>query len=223
MSKKPPVIKETRNWYKDRYQSVLLQRRLLMGLTVLSMLSTLATVLVIAKLTPLKSVEPFVIQVDSRSGITQVVNPITVREITANESVNNFFIVQYIRARESYNMRDIARNYPIVRVMSASDTIYPRFLQEATPGNPKSPAARLGATGTRSVRFKSISYVKPFVAQARLLIEESTANGGVVQMHRIATVTFEYAKLALTTEERYINPLGFRVTEYRLDEDALPK
>ncbi len=89
--------KESRNWYKDRYQAVLLQRRLLMGISIISMLATLGSVFIIAKLTPLKSVEPFVIQVDSKSGITQTVEPLTAKEITALESVNNYFIVQYLR------------------------------------------------------------------------------------------------------------------------------
>ena len=75
----------------------------------------------------------------------------------------------------------------------------------------------------RSVKFKSISYVKPNQAQVRLLVEETAANGGTLQYHKIATIVFEYAKLDLTEEERYINPLGFRVTEYRVDEDALPR
>lgn len=219
--KQPAAPKESRNWYKDRYQVVLLQRRLLMGITVLALLSTLASVYVIGQMAPLKSVEPFVIQVDSKSGITQTVDPLTVEEITGIEAVNNYFLVQYIRARESYNMADFRRNYPIVRVMSEISGVYQKFAQEAT--NPTGPAARLGSTGTRSVKFKSISYLKPNLAQARLLIEETAANGGTVQYHKIATIGFEYTKLALTTEERYINPLGFRVKEYRMDEDALPK
>jgi type IV secretion system protein VirB8 len=81
----------------------------------------------------------------------------------------------------------------------------------------------MGSNGTRVVRFKSITYLKPQLAQARLLIEETDVNGVVSQYHRLATVTFEYAKLQLTTEERYINPLGFRVVDYRIDEDALPR
>ena len=118
MSKQATIIKDSRNWYKDRYQAIMLQRRLLMVITVISMICTLVAMIVIAQITPLKGVEPFLIQVDSRSGITQMVNPLTVKEITGLESINNFFIVQYIRARESYNVRDISNNYATVRVMS---------------------------------------------------------------------------------------------------------
>ncbi|MEQ1789181.1 MAG: type IV secretion system protein [Rickettsiales bacterium] len=223
MSKQPNNIKESRNWYKDRYQSIMLQRRLLMFLTIMSMLSTLVGMIIIAQISPLKGVEPFLIQVDAKSGITQVVDPTTVREITALESVNNYFVVQYIRARESYNVRDITQNYTKVRVMSDPAKVYQQFKFEAAPGNPNSVIARVGGAGTRRVKFKSISYIKPNQAQVRLLIEETAANGGTLQSHKIATVIFEYAKLDLNSEERYINPLGFRVTEYRVDEDTMPR
>ena len=109
-----------KNWYKDRYQYVLVQRKILVLITSLSLIASLVTVIVIAQLTPLKTVEPFVIQVDQKTGITQTVNQKTVSEITANEAVNNFFIVQYIRSRENYNSADLARNYNIVRLMSES-------------------------------------------------------------------------------------------------------
>jgi type IV secretion system protein VirB8 len=221
--KQENIAKGSRNWYKDRYQAILFQRRLFMFITMVSMLSTLIAMLVIANLTPLKSVEPFLIQVDSKSGITQLVDPVSVKEITGLEAVNNYFIVQYIRARENYNARDITRNYATVRVMSESTNVYSQFKREANPSNPGSAVARLGTNGTRNVKFKSITYLKPNHAQIRLLVEESAANGGTLQFHKIVTIIFEYTRLELNNEERYINPLGFHVTEYRVDEDALPK
>ncbi|MEZ5691931.1 MAG: type IV secretion system protein [Rickettsiales bacterium] len=221
--KKDADIRESRNWYKDRYQSVLLQRRLLIVITILSMVSTLVVMTIVAQLTPLKGVEPFLIQVEPKSGITQVVDPFTVKEVTGLEAVNNYFIVKYIRARESYNVRDISDNYTTVRVMSERNNVYSKFRREANPNNPNSVAARMGGTGSRSVKFKSITYIKPNRAQVRLLVEETAANGLTLQSHKIVTILFEYRKLALTSEERYINPLGFHVLDYRVDDDALPR
>lgn len=222
MSKAPKEI-DTKNWYKDRYQYVLVQRKILTVITILSLICTLATVLVISQLTPLKTVEPFVIQVDQRSGITQTVDPLTVKELTANEAVNNFYIVQYVRSRETYSITDLARSYNIVRIMSDRDRVYPEFVQQADPNNPRSNAARLGSSGLRIVKFKSITYLNPQLVQLRLLIEEKTDAANYRQEHKIALVAFEYVKMSLTTEDRYINPLGFRVTDYRVDEDVLQK
>lgn len=223
MSKAGKNFTESKNWYKDRYQYVLVQRKLLTVVTLLSLVCTLATVVVIAQLTPLKTVEPFVIQVDQKSGITQTVDPLTMQQLTANEAVNNFFIVQYIRSRESYSITDLARAYNIVRVMSESKKVYPEFVSEADPNNPRSNAARLGSSGLRTVKFKSITYINPQLVQARLLIEEKSDTSGYMQYNKIALLAFEYVKMNLSIEERYVNPLGFRVTDYRVDEDILQK
>lgn len=223
MSKASNEPAQSKNWYKDRYQYVLVQRKLLTTITLASLLVTLVTVIVISQLTPLKTVEPFVIQVDQKSGITQTVNPLTVPELTANEAVNNFFLVQYIRSRETYSLTDLARNYNIVRVMSEPQKVYREFVTQADPNNPTSNAARLGAGGLRTVQFKSITYLNPNLVQARILIEEKGESIGFRQYNKIALVAFEYIKLNLTNEERYINPLGFRVTDYRLDEEIIAR
>lgn len=223
MSKEETNKKESRNWYKDRYQAVLLQRRLLMVIAFLSMASTLVVMVILAQMVPQKGVEPFLIQVDPKSGITQMVNPMSTKEITALESVNDFFIVQYIRSRESYDVRTFKQNYNTIRIMSEQTRIFREFKRQSNPNDPMSVPARMGSTGTRSVKFKSITYRQQNQAQARLLIEETTASGSILQSHKIATIVFEYAKLELTSDERYINPLGFRVLEYRIDEDAAPR
>lgn len=222
MAKTTKDTSHNKNWYKDRYQYVLVQRKILVLITALSLVASLVTVVVIAQLTPLKTVEPFVIQVDQKTGITQTVNQMTVKEITANEAVNNFFIVQYIRARENYNSSDLTRNYNIVRLMSESNKVYGEFVRAANPNNPRSNAARLGSTGERVVKFKSITYLSPQTVQARVLVEEKLENN-LAQQHLIILLSFAYVNMALTLEERYINPLGFIVTDYRIDEDTLQK
>jgi type IV secretion system protein VirB8 len=212
----------SKNWYRDRYQYVLVQRKILVLITSLSLVASLVTVVVIAQLTPLKTVEPFVIQVDQKTGITQTVNQMTVKEITANEAVNNFFIVQYIRARENYVSADLSRNYNIVRLMSESNKVYGEFTRSANPNNPRSNAARLGVTGVRTIKFKSITYLNPQTVQARVLVEEKSESN-LAQQHLIILLSFAYVNMALTLEERYLNPLGFIVTDYRVDEDTLQK
>ena len=217
---KPKEAVDEKNWYKDRYQYVLVQRKLLTVITMASLICTLATVVVISQLTPLKSIEPYVIEVDQKTGITQTVDPMTVKELTANEAVNNYFIVMYMRAREGYSMTDLAKSYNLVRVMSESRKVYPQFVSEADPNNPRSNAARLGTYGERSVKIKSITYLNPQLVQIRVLIEE---RGGIAQQHKLVLLAFEYVKMSLSLEERYLNPLGFRVIDYRVDEDILPR
>lgn len=222
MAKEKKDSSDNKNWYKDRYQYVLVQRKILVLITSLSLVASLVTVLVISQLTPLKTVEPFVIQVDQKSGITQTVNPISASELTADEAVNNYFIAQYIRARENYNSNDLFRNYNLVRLMSDGSTVYPNFLASANPNNPGSNTARLGTGGIRTLKFKSITYLQPRQIQARVLVEERF-DQTLAQQNLIILLSFDYTTMTLTQEERFLNPLGFRVTQYSIDEDVVPK
>lgn len=214
---------ELQHWYRDRYQAVALQRKLLAFVTLAALGAAFAMALIVTQLLPLKSIEPYVIQIDPRSGVTQAVNPVTAGELTANEAVNNYFIVQYIRAREGYNPTETLYNYNLVRLMSESGKVYGRFRTEIDPNNPNSNVTRLGTQGQRTVKIKSITYIGDKVAQVRIQITERAEGAGgvkVQELHRIALISFDYVRMTLSSEERYANPLGFRVTDYQLNEDA---
>jgi len=212
---------EPQSWHQDRYQLALVQRKGLYFITILSLLSTLFMAIIGTQLMPLKSIEPYVIQIDSKTGRTETINPLSASELTANQVVNNYFLVQYIRAREGYAAADIVYNYSsVVRLMSEA-RVYKNFMKWADPNNPTSNIARLGTVGTRTVKIKSITYLSPHVAQIRFSISERSANAPLpVESNYIALISFEYGMMNLTAEERYTNPLGFHITDYQLNEDT---
>jgi type IV secretion system protein VirB8 len=217
-AKKP----ELSNWYKDRYQAMLVQRKVLVAVTFAALACTLCSVLVIVRMIPQKTIAPYVIQVDQKTGITQVIDPVTTQQLTANEAITNYFIAQYIRAREGYAANEIMRFFETVRLMSDPRNVFPAYRVEIDSNNPDSHPTRFGALGTRQVKFKSTTMLEPSVAQVRLLIEEKKeGTETTAQYHRIITLRFEYSKIPLSADERTVNPLGFRVTEYRVDEDVI--
>lgn len=210
-----------KHWYRDRYQSLLVQRRWMAAFTVFVLACALVSLLIILALLPQKTIEPYVIQVDQRTGITQYVNPETAKELAANEAVKNYFIVTYIRAREGYNAVNVFQQYDIVRLMSEPQQVYQEFREQSGGNNPNSNVARLGSLGIRNVVIKSITYLEPTVAQVRIVIEERSAGRSVTaRHHKIVLIRTEFANIPLSIEERYTNPLGFRVLSYRVDEDV---
>lgn len=211
---------EIKNWYKDRYQNALVWRNILAVTTLVALGVTLVSVLAVYQLTPLKSVEPFVIQVDSKTGITQVVNPLTAKELTGNEAIANYFIAQYIRARESYDAADIQYNQDVVRLMSEPRKVYGAYLEEAAPESPNSPFNRLGKDGTRTVRIKSITPLDSTTVQVRISVDERTREASA-QLQKIVLLAYEYVNLDLNPDQRFINPLGFIVTSYRVDDEVV--
>ncbi len=217
---------KSKNWYNDKYQSVLVQRNFFAVITLISLLTSLAFAFAIQNLTPLKSIEPFVIQVDEKSGITEVVDPATKQQLEASEAIDNFFVWQYVRARETHDVSDNNRNREIVRVMSHPD-IFTVFRQEISPQNPESAYTRLGDIGQRVTSDPVVTYLKDDdgkeVAQVRFIVTERRRNEAPFTYNKIATLTFEYYELDLKRRERLINPLGFQVLKYRLDDATVQR
>lgn len=83
------------------------------GASVLTALSLVA----VACLAPLKSVEPFVIRVDTTTGIVDVVSAITGPN-TYSDATTKYFAGLYVRAREGFSVSEAESNFRTVALMS---------------------------------------------------------------------------------------------------------
>lgn len=133
-----------------------------------------------------------------------------------NSRINSYFVAQYVINRESF-VYDIAHaSYNVVRIMSES-LVYQDFIKDMRPENPNSNAAKLGYDGSRSVKITSINFLEPQAAEIHFTIrEKANHDAAAVEYNKTARIKFEYIKMNLSPEEQLINPLGFRVLEYRL-------
>jgi type IV secretion system protein VirB8 len=212
---------DEKSWFKDKYQFVLVQRNILVVMTVISLSISLLAVFAVQQLAPLKSIEPFVIQIDEKSGITEVVKPISRDSLSAPEQLDNFFVWRYVNSRETYDPADQKRRWEIVRVMS-DQQVFKKFKYESSPANKESPAAQLGDLGKRIVDNPTISYLSDEdkkVAQVRFTVKERFRDQEFVY-NKLATIEYDYYELALNRDERLLNPLGFTVLSYRVDTES---
>ncbi len=214
--------KETKNWYTDRYQAVRVQRDLLSLIALASAVFSFVAIVLVYLNIPLVTVEPFIIQVDKKSGITQAVKPETVEEISAQESIQQYFVVNYIRARETV-AGDLEYNYNVVRLMSDPAKVFNAYKWWINASNEDGILARLGADGYRTIDIKSVAFINEGQAQVRATVAEVGRNVGmgVNKEHKVIYVDFEFANLELSLKDRYLNPLGFLVTNYRVEDEAL--
>ncbi|PIR32839.1 MAG: hypothetical protein COV36_03415, partial [Alphaproteobacteria bacterium CG11_big_fil_rev_8_21_14_0_20_44_7] len=118
-------------------------------IVILSLLSVIFMTVAAYFFVPLKSVEPFVIQIDESTGVTEIVSSKKIKEYSANESLVKFFSMRYIYSRENYNFRLIDENNEVVRVMSSPEVFY-HFRRYIDPANPGSP---YNIFGTKIERF----------------------------------------------------------------------
>lgn len=214
---------DAKNWYRDRYQYVLVWRNILFVISTLSLAGVTLAVLAIAKLTPAKTVEPFVIQVDEKTGMTQVVNSTDIKALNTKHVLDQYFIAQYVRARESYDAIATESRANAVRLMSTNQ-LYSRYYETIDPKRDSSLYVKFNTQTSRDIKITSIVFLDETTAQVRMTATDTSFVEGVkntVAHSLIATMKFEYAKINLKTEERYINPLGFRVVMYNLVEENL--
>ena len=227
LSKKSAGETVQKNWYSDRHQAVLVQRNVLSILSLAAIVFSAIAIFLVYRNIPIVTVEPFVIQVEPRSGVTQVVQAATAKELTAKESINNFFIVRYIKSREGFDAA-IQQKYNVVRLSSDPTTVFRKYVWEVNPNNPDSFAARSGSAGKREVKIKSMSRLDKSPAcadvlckiQVRVRIVEDV-NGKKTQYDRVILMEYTYTTLNLAVQERYLNPIGFRVLSYQVDNEVL--
>lgn len=223
--KKDDKAPDAQNWYKDRDQWIRVQRNALFVISLLCAVVTAILSISMNSLIPLKSVEPFVIQIDQKTGVTQMVDPITAEEMTGNEALVRYFLAKYIRARESYYPNGWENsynrdNYNTVSWLTQPGQAYDDYRKIIEPTNTKSWFNSLGTQGSRSIKFRSIQINDSQKATARVLIEEKIG-GNTKELYQIINVEFGFAKLELSVEQRYTNPLGFVVKTYRIDEEVV--
>lgn len=212
----------SKNWYRDRYEAVITQRNFLGVIAISSLFLALIAGFIILYMLPQKTVMPFLIQVDDKSGFTQIIEQNSLETISADESLRRYFVIKFLNARESYDASMLDRASNEVRLLSER-TIFRRYWNEViNPQNKESLYITLGATGLRQVEIKSVQFFGADRAQVRLSLATSDKQSQRPPKveHFIALVTFQFTNLNLKVDEMAINPLGFQVLEYRLDRDA---
>lgn len=225
------VSDSSKHWYQDKYQHVLVQRNVLALVALIALITALTAVVAVMRLAPLKSVEPYLLEIDEKTGITQKVEPISRNAYVANEAIDRYFISAYVRARESYNFSTTRYYFNVARVMSTPDVFY-MFRRTIDPSLEGSLASVLNTTGIRTVKFRSISYIQnppppkgnkattpTKIAQVRIVTIDSKPGATDVTQYWVVTVAFQYANLSLNEDEQLINPLGFTVNSYQIQRE----
>lgn len=179
---------------------------------------------------PLKEKVPYLVMADPYTGTATVarLGNFNDQTITASEAINKSNVAQFVLARESYDSGLIGqRNWRTVFAM-AGPAVSPAYQALHSPRNADRPARVHGSTRAIRVRILSIVLVgggqgqRPTGATVRFQrsIYDKTRAVSAPLDTKIATMEFTYdSNLQLNEEDRLLNPLGFRVTNYRVDND----
>ncbi|RWN60738.1 MAG: type VI secretion protein [Mesorhizobium sp.] len=207
-------------WEDDMHRSLRRSRTLawlVSGVaSVVAGLSLLTLVLIL----PLKQFEPYVIEVDKTTGYLEVARALKPGDLSQNEAVTAANLVRYIRARETYDAREIKQNYDLAQLYSTG-TASRDLTWAYTPSNAQSLDKLYGRNVTISVDVKSVSLLNSTTASVRFSTTTRRENSSTTD-NWVAVVKFRYTTTPIKNEWRFDNPLGFQVIEYRRDQESAP-
>lgn len=214
-------LDRARRWEQDLLLSAHRSKRLAWIVAAIASILATASVGALAALTPLKTVEPFVVRVDNATGIVDVVSALNENPTTYDEAVTKYFLAKYVRAREGYGQTEAEENFRTVSLLSTR-TEQDRWSAYFRGSNPESPQVVYGRNGAAEVSIKAISLLNDTLVSVRFLKQVRRGDETSIS-HWIATVAFDYhAEAPISTSDRLVNPLGFLVSEYRADPEVVP-
>ncbi len=183
---------------------------------------------------PLKKEVPYLIMADAFTGQATVATLkgdfSSPNSITQSEALNRSNVAQYIIGRESFDSAMmVMRDWRLISSMSSSNVRAGYEAIHAT-ANAESPYKIYGKD--RAIRVEILSIQLPPArgtgenarksATVRFQRRVYNKKTGVTEPldSKIARLEFTYkGNLAMDEKDRYLNPLGFQVTEYAIDSD----
>ena len=204
-----PKIK---SWYAYRYQMVLVQRNILLLFTLVSMFAVAIAVVFVKNVMSSKSLEPYVIEVEQKTGVPTIVEQMTAQHFTGDQMIRKYFINQFVRSASAYDPKTYKTDAEKVRLFS-TPSVYTDFRNRVN-------AKELGPNSLIEVRIKSVQFPEPNTAQIRLVRQINREGFDPQMKDEIITMGFYFANLDLSMEERLINPLGFQVSRYLIADEV---
>jgi len=161
-------FEKARRFDQERMIQIERSNRLAWSIALAASLVAVVSILAVAALTPLKTVEPFVVRVDNSTGIVDVVSALTSTAGTYDEAVTKYFAARYVRAREGYVWSEAQTNFRTVALLS-TQAEQDRFASHYRGSNPGSPQVIYGRAATTKIRSASISLINQNAASVRYM------------------------------------------------------
>ncbi|KAB2764125.1 virB8 family protein [Brucella sp. RRSP16] len=212
-------FEKARRFDQDRMIEVERSNRLAWSIAIAAGIVAGISILAVASLAPLKTVEPFVVRVDNSTGIVDVVSALSATAGTYDEAVTKYFAAKYVRGREGYVWSESQENFRTIALLS-TQAEQARFAATYRGSNPQSPQNVYGRSATVRINIVSIALINQNVVSVRY-IRSLTRGEEVRTTHFVATLTYSYANAPMSSTDRLVNPLGFAVSEYRADPEAI--
>lgn len=190
----------------------------------LSIFISIISVTAVVFLTPLKSVEPYVIRVDNTTGMVDIITSVNQTEfVSDNEALDKYFTTSYVKIREGYFYNILQNDYTTVQIWSSPE-VSSDYLKIYEGDNSRVDILKNRTeidVEINSVTLGNSNGMKMATIRFNQIYKDAKSRTITNKKAKIVTLAYDYSPQSLITEnERLINPLGFKVLTYRVDDEV---
>lgn len=173
-----------------------------------------------AMMLPLKEKEMGIIRENTTTGAIDVIGSLRDQRLDYDEVRDQYWMRQYVLARESYDWQTLQQDYNTVGLLS-SPNVASQYSQQFKGDDALD--KRFGANVTSRVEILSVVLNTRGVATVRFTkttkrVDDGAAAG--VTSTWVATIGYEYQGTSrMSSTNRMKNPFGLQVTSYRVDPE----
>lgn len=172
-------------------------------------------------LLPLKEIRPYVVMVDRTTGEAEKIVQVRPVDLSEQEAVRQAELVRYVTDRETYDVADNETRIPDVLARSQGQA-RSSLIALWTRGSASYPPTVYASRSRLKVSIVSIALLTETTAQVRFRKSLQTQGERPVERDFVATVGFEFQpRVERNLQAVWKNPLGFVVTNYRIDAETL--
>lgn len=189
----------------------------------IAVLISIISVVAVCLLTPLKSVEPYVIRVDNATGMVDIISSVNdTKFISGNEALDKYFTTTYVKIRQGYYFNLLQQDFIKTQILSSPE-ISAEYMKTYEGKNSKVEILRNKIEidiEISSVTLNNSNGINTATIRFNEIYKDAQSRTITNKKAKIATMAYDYSPQTLTTEqERLENPLGFKITTYRIDDE----
>ncbi len=218
-------LQEAASWDADRLLQIQRHSRIAWRIALCALLCVLGLSAALVVLLPLKSVEPFVVRVNSATGQVDVV-PVYRGDEDFPNAIARYFLARYVEACERFDYAMAESDYEECGSFNShrlNEALYQNWMR----GNPRSPLNEYRDGSTVVVRIEAVSFLGPAspggrLAQVRFERITRQPDGARERAgHWIATLRYRFNGSPSSSAVRQWNPLGFEITALERQREML--
>lgn len=218
MSRDPELeayLTEAASWDRDRVALIRGSARRAWLVAGMGWITTLLAVAALAALAPLKTDTPYLIRVDRRTGVVDVV-PQLRTAATVSPIVTRYLLTHYVSICNRFNLSTAESDYEECGAFQ-SPALNQAWYARWSPSNPASPLHRYRDGTELTAQVQAVSFLSGAgglhdLAQVRYTVARRIANGSIATVvPYIATIQYTYVRPSSDPRVRQWNPLGFRI------------